>query len=284
MDYEFVRHTDTPENILRYSTFLSAPFVTSSNYVDRARASTQYLRWQYFCNPVGSVIGYSALYKGEIVAHFSNIPVRYCINGTICKSLLALNLVTHPEHRGRGLFIEMAERSFGDAFSEGFEYIGGVANQNSTHGLVNRLGFDLVAPLEIRAGYGDVPIDRKADYHFRTLWDEESLHWRLANPSARYFLSKGEYVVAATGKYGVMAQVRHLDGGEAFFTGLPSISNRLRVWMGLARRTKKLTTHIRLPRHLRPVPLNFILKSLRGERVIPDPRDVLFELIDFDAY
>jgi GNAT superfamily N-acetyltransferase len=284
MDYEIVRHTTEAEKIRDYSSFLSSSFVSSSGFFKEERTTPEYLTWQYRDNPCGQVLGYSAYYRGIIVGHFSTLPVNYLINGEKCKGLLALNLVTHPEHRGKGLFLLMCQRTFEDASDMGYRFIVGVANQNSTHGLVDRLGFNLVSPLDVRAGFGNMLIDKQQDYGLRSFWEPETLKWRLSNPSARYFINRERFVIAPTGKMNIYAQIYQANESESELIAARPLNNPLRVWIGLGRLQYDKSILLKVPESLKPVPLNFIFKNLSSGIVKFDRHDVLIELIDFDAY
>lgn len=284
MDYEYIRHSTDSDRINEYTSFLSGPFVSSSKYYRAEKTTARYLSWQYAENPAGKVLGYSAYYRGQIAGHFSTLPVSYLINGEKSRGLLALNLVTHPDHRGKGLFLAMCNRTFEDAFNEGYRFVVGVANQNSTHGLVKRLGFDLVSPLDVRIGFGNLHIDKESGYSLRSSWDSRSIQWRLSNPSASYMLNSGKFIVAKTGKLNINAQIYEAEEPDESFKVLKTSVNPLRVWIGLGRFKGSDLSHLPVPGQMKPVPLNFIFKDLRGSSLKFDKKDVLLELIDFDAY
>jgi len=280
MEYSIVRSGNTKEHLNKYSTFLSSPFL-KLNYLDIQRCTVQYLQWQYLENPVGQFIGYDAYYKGQIVSHFATLPVIYSINGKPTKGLLALNLVTHPEHRGKGLFLKIATKTFEDAYSSGYKFVVGVANQNSSHGLINRLGFKLIAPLDVKIGMGKINTYKTNHCKLYPIWTPESLNWRLSNPSARYFQNSKNYIVTPTGKPFIFSQM-HFNTSH-----LPSLKNKntlFKLWIGLAENKKEKGLFITLPKKLKPVPLNFIFKDLTDKNLTFKKEDVFFELIDFDAY
>lgn len=284
MSYEFIRHTPDSSWIERYSGFLSAPYVASGKYVNIGRATPEYLKWQYVDNPEGAALGYSALFRSEIVGHFSALPLTARVLGRELKGLLALNLVTHPEHRGKGLFIKMAGKTFEDAASLGYKFVIGVANRNSTHGLVNRLGFSLLSQLKAKVGLGNIDLNSSDDYEFKTVWRADTLKWRISNPSATYYLNRGNHIIRYTGKYGIYAQIKHVDESEKQYVTLPETRKTARLWIGLARETGRGRPYIGIPRIIRPAPLNLIFLTLSGEVEKPDSNSLFFELIDFDIY
>ena len=100
-----------------------------------------YYRWQYEDNPNGKVVSYNAYYDGILAAHYAAIPVEMSFDGNIVKGLLSLNTATHSQHRGKGLFVKLAQLTYDYAQEHGYKYVIGVANANSTHGFLTKLGF-----------------------------------------------------------------------------------------------------------------------------------------------
>lgn len=284
MSYKIRRLECTANDIEESSRFLSSSFSLSSNFTNSEKVSSRYLQWQYVDNPLGSFIGYGAFFNNKMVSHFATLPVKYRIDGIERMGLLALNLVTDPEHRGKGLFVEIAKRTLSDARDEGYYFAVGVANQNSSYGLINKLGFSFVAQLDIMVGMGTVMPDYNGQYRLSPMWDRRSLEWRFSNPSSKPVQSGGDSVVTSTGRFNVYAQLTAREEIQSL-EGIPkSRFIPLKVWIGLSNRVRRKGVFIPLPSKLRPVPLNFIFKSLQGTDEVFVKDDILFELIDFDAY
>jgi hypothetical protein len=284
MDYQINRLGSSDENFQEYADFLSSSFSISGNYSSIQKVTPAYLKWQYSENPAGKFIAYGAFYQGKMVSHFATLPVLFLINGILSKCLLALNLVTHPEHRGKGLFIKIAAKTLEDAFTLGYEYVLGVANQNSTHGLVKKLGFKLISPLDVKIGLGEIFLDEEKDYYIKSEASDDMLKWRLSNPSARYFKGRNNCILAPTGKFGIYAQLKNQAPGTSFINGLRLKNNPLKIWIGLGKIASQNGIFIDLPDKLRPVPLNLIYLNLKGPNGDFSKNDIFFELIDFDAY
>ena len=58
----------------------------------------------YLNNPMGKVISFNAFYGDELVAHYACSPYKMLIEGREVLGLFDLATVTHPDHRGKGLF------------------------------------------------------------------------------------------------------------------------------------------------------------------------------------
>jgi len=208
---------------------------------------------------------------------------------------LSLNTAVHPDHQRRGLFRDLAERTYELAKDRDVHHIVGVANANSTHGFVKRLGFDLIGHLDVRLLWrsprptisgGAVPPS------WQHIWEPHDLAWRLRNPSAPYRLSRRAgylEVLARTHIPGVRAILKLDDPAEAdTYRESRLEASRgpsLRLWMGRSTRIDiPAGSGIPVPDRLKPSPLNLIVRRLRSDSPPIDPARVEFEAIDFDAY
>lgn len=274
MEYIYLKTETTKEKIAAYSELLSSVFFNTNKF------TVDFLNWQYAINPNGKVVGFDA-YQGDTLAgHYVTIPVSYFIDGKIRKGLLSLNTATHAEHRGKGLFTQLANRTYEEAKKLGYEFVIGVANQNSTHGFLKKLGFYLIAPLIVKTGIGTINFDKNLNYLANPNWTKQSLNWRLTNPEANYFNNKGN-VYSKTDKKGFHAQ---LFSGTDNELELISKSPTFKLWIGLAKDLKCRGLFFNLPKRLKPSPLNLIFKDLNGNLPKINKEDILFELIDFDGY
>lgn len=251
-----------------------------------------YLAWLYADNPDGEVVGFDAYHQGRLAAHYACIPVRLNIFGKDCSGLLSLNTATHPDYQGKGLFTQLATRTYERGADLGHHAVYGIANANSTPGFIKKLGFSLIGPLEARIGVGPTAFidwDRAVRAaQFRRFWDIERVAWRCrnpANPATVTSLSgKGIEVTAKTdkpmisawaniyGQFDGIGTTRYKFGPGKIFLGLlPEDTYRFRFSMGV-------------PQKFRPSPLNFIYRPLGQDTEIPDRSKIICSFVDFDAF
>lgn len=274
MEYIFKQTKTDDESLLEYAKLLSSVFT------DTTKFTFEYLKWQYKLNPHGEVLGYDAFYNNQLVAHYVTIPVLYRINGELKKGLLSLNTATHPNHQGKGMFTKLATKTYETAKEKDYNFVIGVANQNSTHGFLKKLDFSLITSLEVKTGTGKISYDTE-NYNFKSYWDENSLKWRLNSPSSSYFLNKNRLITKAS-KIEIFAQLTINKVISQF--KIKSKKAPFTLWIGLAKNIKAKGVFISLPQKLKPAPLNLIFKPLNNDTTIPSKKDILFELIDFDVY
>jgi GNAT superfamily N-acetyltransferase len=254
-------------------------------YLDEAM-----LEWQYRANPEGQAVGFNAWAGGVIAAHYATQPMVATLRDRKVRGLLSLNTATHPAHQGQGLFTRAAEATYQRGRELGFEFVIGVANANSTPVMVRKLGFQRVAPLDAKLGFGAVA--RRAvsrEYEYRRVWSDEALRWRLENPNRRYRLVAvpgGVRVEAPTGRAGIQAILATCDASAGLApTEGPAPKNPLKVWLGLdANADWAVSRYGSLPMQLRPSPLNLVWKDLTGAGLRLDADTVRFDALDFDAY
>jgi len=251
-----------------------------------------YLEWQYVQNPVGQCVGFNAYAREQLAAHYVTLPVTAKLFGVEKRGLLSLNTATHPQHQGKRLFTTLAEKTYEYGKSEGYDFVFGVANANSTPGFIRKLGFQLVAPLSAKLGFGLVKKKQTPpDICFECVWDATRLSWRLQNPSLAYSCrqaNQSAQVLAPTGKFGIQAIL-----GEFMIKQYPAqlfaehraIPYPIKLWIGLdawVDWTRSL--YMDIPERFKPSPLNLIFKDLTGKQRELLPDQVIFQAIDFDAY
>lgn len=237
--------------------------------------SLDYLRWQYADNPVGPIVGFNA-YEGELlVAHYVAMPIYMDIAGTKTLGLLSLNTATHPEHQGHRLFSTLAEMTYQYAAEQGYRFVIGVANANSTHGFLKNLGFTLVSPLKVRFGFGHEEVTKT--FCYQRYWDDALLQWRLSCPGATYYAKgKALYSKRSLGRKDMMGLVEHP-------CDLPCpIGHPISLYVGLGAELKGLM--VKLPKGVTISPFNLIFRDLTGGTLPAlTPDNILFQLMDFDV-
>lgn len=253
-----------------------------------------YLDWEYRQNPTGQVVGFNAFSDQQLVAHYVTIPIVARLLGKETKGLLSLNTATHPNHQGKKLFTTLASETYDYGKANGYTFVVGVANANSTHGFVNKLGFQLIQPLTVRIGWGAVPQSiTGSQVDFERVWTPESISWRLRNPSIPYTVCKGKnhfQVLAPSGKAGIQVLL-----GEFSLSQYPNEEKHSKIsflsrftpqlWMGVNNSINwSGSFYFDLPNRLRPSPLNLIFKDLTGSGIRLDSKSLVFRAIDFDAY
>lgn len=265
-------------SVAQVAGLLRLVFPHSEHFTDEA------VRWQYRDNPDGHVVGYSAWLGDELAGHYVTIPLLARVNGREEKGLLSLNTATHPAHQGKGLFTQLAKATYERGAREGFGFVVGVANANSTHGFTKKLGFQLISPLRAMIGIGALPwTPAPVDVQYQNLWSEHKLAWRLAHPIYRYTTASAEQQDLVLSERS-QATARYVLAALPKGSLQPSARAPLKkVWIGLdpAMRWSR-AAYLNIPMRLRPSPLNLIFKDLTGAGRTLDPAHVRFQAIDFD--
>jgi hypothetical protein len=92
-------------------------------------------------------------------------------------------------------------------------------------------------------------------------------------------------VLCASGYPGIAAEVARLARAQ-LPPGLPPAPRALaRVWLGLDPDLRwRGRPYLPVPVRLRPAPLHFTFRDLRGAQRAPDPAALRIQALDFDAY
>lgn len=271
----------THEHLTAYSDLLGRVFGPQPKF------SQQALTWLYRDNPEGLVVGMDAWSGDRLAAHYVTIPTRARVAGTVVRGLLSLNTATDPDFQGQGLFTRLAASTYEAGAAQGFGFVTGFANDNSTPGFVRKLAFQNVRSLQ--AGLLLAPPVRLPGHaaDFEAAWSPETLAWRLANPAARYRIARR----------GALLDVRAPTGAPlldcAAFLKLdfvPPTTNRAPwippLFIGLEPRASlEKRGFLPVPERLRPSPLNMIWRTL--DPALPDrldPEAIAVSFLDFDPY
>ncbi len=243
--------------------------------------SLDYLCWQYKLNPVGEVVGFNA-YDGNILAaHYATMPILMNVNNVKRKGLLSLNTATHPNHRGKRLFSILAEKTYEYAAKQGYEFVIGVANANSTHGFLKNLKFELIGSLTVRVGLG-ANIREKQNAN-NVIWDKETLQWRLSNPAGQYTYSNGViYNNMMPGVKSIMGVTSIKDISAINNIKKKDIFHPFNLYVGLGTDLSN-GLYCKLPSFIKRPPFNLIFRDLTDSGIRIDKDKILFQLIDFDV-
>lgn len=277
MSEYLIKQTEVSDShINEYSNLLSKIYIQPNKF------TPQYIEWLYVKNPMGKVIGFDAYHNQQLAAHYVTIPVKYLVNGYTVSGLLSLNTATHNEHQGKGLFVNLAQKTYSLASKLGYKFVIGVANQNSTHGFVTKLGFDLVSPLNAYLGIGSIQYNQKSEFYMSSIWEPNSLKWRLSNPINKYYHFKNGYYSnthISLVKCKITSYNSEVNNDYKLTDTIPFELN-----IGLNIRKTPIGLNLKLPDYLKPSPLNLIFKNLSEQKIDINKSNIYFECIDFDAY
>lgn len=152
-----------------------------------------------------------AAYIGYVAYNAENMPVAYygvlpCfmqIDGNLFLAAQSGDTMTHPGYRNKGLFVELANLTYELCREKGIRLIYGFPNQNSEHGLINKLGWITTGNLDrFEISVNAFPLERLArKFAWSRRWYEK-FRFRILR---KYLVSKdGLPNAAAAEGYGVV--------------------------------------------------------------------------------
>jgi GNAT superfamily N-acetyltransferase len=92
--------------------------------------------------------GYLAYADDGPAAFYGVIPCLMECDGKQILAAQSADTMTHPDHRGKGLFIKLAELTYELCYAEEILILFGFPNQNSLPGFVNKLDWQVAAQME----------------------------------------------------------------------------------------------------------------------------------------
>lgn len=238
-------------------------------------------RQWYLNNPNGKVISFNAFCGEELVAHYACIPYKMQIDGRIVTGLFDMATVTHPNHRGKGLFKKLAQTTYDYAKEQGFEFVLGVANANSFPGYMKYFPFTFVGQLDVKMGLG-TRIKCDGEKTYSVYRDTEIFNWRLNTCRANY--SRKENVLL--GHYNSVVQTFMGSYSNSFLNETNAQDKhwgfRPKLYVGLGAKFNSL--FIKVPKFLKHSPFNLIFLDLTNGKLPPITKDnIFFQLFDFDV-
>jgi len=107
-----------------------------------------YDRWRFLTTPIGPVWTSLAMAGDRCAGSYTLCPTELNIGGRVVKGAQSLDTMTHPEFRGQGLFVKLANHCYEQAVAEGCSMVYGFPNENSYPGFIRRLNFQHVGEVE----------------------------------------------------------------------------------------------------------------------------------------
>lgn len=161
---------------------------------------------RYLQNPVGDLCMYVAMEDDRIVANYSVSPALLQIGDKQIKCALSLNTMTHPDFIGKGLFVELAKRLYGELKQQGYGMVYGFPNYISNRTFCTKLGWkdiyeiptlELVVEKELPFNSSNIvasssfDVQTETDVQLTVAKYEAYLNWRYKNkPYTEYNMVK----------------------------------------------------------------------------------------------
>lgn len=158
----------------------------------------EYWQWRFLDNPFGGPMIELAWDGATLAAHYAVSPVVMDVDGQPLLTALSGTTMTHPEHRGQGLFPKLAETLYDRLRRSGCFMVWGFPNDQSHRGIVRDLRWQDVYEIpmlrlevrDVRAQVSDNISEFVGfDPAFDDLWPKARFRSRIAVRHDRRFLS-----------------------------------------------------------------------------------------------
>jgi GNAT superfamily N-acetyltransferase len=98
-----------------------------------------YDRWRYLASPYGSAPGTLAVAGDRAVGFYVLWPAPLAVGASEIAGAQSMDTMTHPDFRGQGIFVALAQACFEIARGRGMRLLYGFPNRESFPGFVRRL-------------------------------------------------------------------------------------------------------------------------------------------------
>jgi hypothetical protein len=105
--------------------------------------------WQYLSNPTGEMFVELAMAPalGRAAAVYATLPIRLRVGAQSLLGVQSVDTITDADFRGRGLFLQLARRTYDRAKLAGACGVYGFPNANSAHGFFTKLEWTKLDPI-----------------------------------------------------------------------------------------------------------------------------------------
>jgi GNAT superfamily N-acetyltransferase len=89
-------------------------------------------RWMYQQNPAGSPLIWLAQHNDRIISQAAIIPIKMKIGNDIIMGSQWIDIMTHPDYRGKGIFVNLSQCLFEQAAKQGINVIYGFSGSSTS--------------------------------------------------------------------------------------------------------------------------------------------------------
>jgi GNAT superfamily N-acetyltransferase len=264
----------------QYFYLFKKAFPYSKQQICKKNSYQEYLFWLYEKNPLGSVVGFDAYSNDILVGHYACVPVHWKLGSKTYKSLLSLNTAVDPNFQGQGIFTKLALKTYDLAQKLDYDFVYGISNQNSTHGFY-KLGFEILGPLHMQLSIPWFEINKPNNIIQEGLSNQlacEFLKWRLNRPFTNY-RCKGSRIISNPEMLPISFISKKITNDTSVVKQTFKFRSPLKLYIG----TSKQPGFITLPKWIRPVPLNLIVKCLNpSSEILKSIENWDLDYLDFD--
>jgi predicted acetyltransferase len=163
--------------------------------------SLQTWKWRFMESPLGKGIIKLLFDNEKLIGHYAVVPMDVQVSGKVVNAVFSMTTMTHPDYRGRGIFVTLAKETYSEALQKGAAFVYGFPNSNSYRGFTEKLGW---------TGFGNMAIWQKIstakdvqtlrvsshirqvrhfDDRITSLWEKVKHNYTVIVPRTRPFLN-----------------------------------------------------------------------------------------------
>jgi len=144
---EFSVNLDPKYKIIKYNKKYFQSLVKLFYDSHQLIKSTEFFKYRLSKTPYGNPITYLMKYENKIVGSHSIRPLLLKIKNHDVLGGLSYNLMTHPDHRNKGIFINLVQKTQEEVKKQNYNFVLGFASSNAINGFSKKLKHTNLGPI-----------------------------------------------------------------------------------------------------------------------------------------
>lgn len=132
--------------VVLYDESYRSRVVSLMSLVQAQPASSEEFMWEFERNPIGRLNIFLAIRGDDVIGMSCHNAFRVCVGEECFECSFPLNVLTHPDHRGRGIFSTLEKLNEERARDLGYPFMLSFPNALSTKIFLERLGWTRLRP------------------------------------------------------------------------------------------------------------------------------------------
>jgi hypothetical protein len=247
----------------------------------------EYFRWLYQNNPMGDYIGIDAFDGDKLIGQIGGIPFNFKFCDKNIKTLVSINICIDKSYRGGRIFYNLSSNFENLLINHDYDLLIAIGNKAATPAWIKSLNLRNFGQLKSYVGipkFSNKEIILK-NYKLFMNWQEETIKWRCSNPMKKTQLIKfkNKKLVYAKTKFPMIKAYTPFPFDLDFEPNNIKIDLTLKTFVGFCDEVNESFLFRKIPKILKPSPLNFLYKFLKKDYVLNES-EVFFSFLDFDAF
>jgi len=251
------------------------------------KKNIKYFKWLYQDSPMGTYIGIDAFDGERLVGQIGGVPCNFKFCNREIKTLVSINICINKSYRGGKIFFNLSSNFEKLLIDNNYDLLIAIGNKMATSAWIKSLKLRNLGQLKSYIGFNNFSNKQISlkNYNLFMNWQKDTIEWRCSNPIKQTQLIKFQnkkFVYAKTNFPMIKAYTPFPFEADSE-TKNKKIDFTLKTYIGFCNEINESFLFRKIPKILKPSPLNFLYKFLKKDYVLNE-NEVFFSFLDFDAF